>query len=124
MVTARSALERCHYGALVLVAEEATVDVDGVTAGNIITGRLRLSADVDFLLGLMVGVFGVQCTFMVLPEAQNEQPELATLLVGLTRATYIPANVGQNEAMSQAGNEIMKAIRQQEKTGRSSVEAE
>jgi hypothetical protein len=121
LVTARSAVARCHYGALVLVADEATVDPNSGTAGNIFKGRLRLSADVEFLLGLMVGVFGVQFTFMVLPEPQSEQPELATLLVGLTKASYVPANLGQNMAMSQACNEIMNAVRIQEKnTGRNS----
>ena len=113
--TARSRVEDCNYGALVLVADEATVDVRGATAGNIITGRFRLSADVDFLLGLMVGVYGLERTFMVLPKDQNEQPELATLLVGVTRASYVPADVGQNVAMSQACNEIMNAIRALEK---------
>jgi hypothetical protein len=123
-VTARTAVRRCHYGVLVLVADEATVNVNGASTGNFITGRFRLSADVDFLLGLMVGVFGLECTFMVLPEPENEQPELATLLLGLEKASYVPADVGQNVgAMSRACNAIINAIRKQEKTRRGSGES-
>jgi hypothetical protein len=111
LFTARTRIEGCRYGALVLVAEEATVDVN---AGNIITGRLRLSADVEFLLGLMVGFFGMARTFLVLPQPQNDQPELATLLQGLTPASYDPADVDRKEAMSQACTTIIWAIERQE----------
>jgi hypothetical protein len=112
LVTARTRIRGCHYGALVLAAEEATVDVN---AGNITTGRLRLSADVEFLLGLMVGSFDMAHTFLVLPQAESEQPELATFLQGLTYASYDPADVDGREAMSQACTKIIWAIERQEK---------
>jgi hypothetical protein len=118
LATARTMVESCHYGALVLVADEATLDVNGANTGNLVTGRFRLSADVEFLLGLMVGIFKLDHTFMVLPERENQQPQLPVLLNGLTRASYAPADVGQNVgAMSLACNRIMQAIREQEKTG-------
>jgi hypothetical protein len=110
LVTARSAVRDCHYGALVLVADEATVDVSAATVGNIIKGRLRLSPDLDFLLGLMVGHYGVERTFMVLPESQSEQPALATLLVGMHPAKYDPAKVTARQAMSGACTEIIWSI--------------
>jgi hypothetical protein len=111
LITARTRIEGCRYGALVLVADEATVDVD---AGNIITGRLRLSADVEFLLGLMVGFFGMARTFLVLPEPEIKQPALATFLQGLTHASYDPADVDGKKAMSQAYTKIIWEIDDQE----------
>jgi hypothetical protein len=114
-VTSRTAVQNSHYGAVVLVAAEATVDVKGAT-GGFITGRFRLSADVDFLLGLMVGILDLEHTFMVLPEPEHQQPQLATLLNGVTMASYVPVDVGQDGgAMSPACNAIMNAIRKQEK---------
>ena len=51
----------------------------------------------------MVALFGVRRTSLVLPEPQSEQPELATLLVGLTKASYVPADVGQNVCGNEPG---------------------
>lgn len=116
LVTARSRIEGCRYGVLVLIAEEATtVDVNAATAGNLVTGRLRLSADLEFLLGLMVGFFNMAHTFLVLPRPQDQQPELTTLLQGLTVASYDPADVDRKEAMGDACTRIIWTIETQEK---------
>ncbi len=115
LVTAWSRIKGCGYGALVLVGDEATVDEKRATAGKPVTARRRLSADVEFQLGLMVGFFGVERTFMVLPKSQDQQPDLATLLDGLTYAYYDPADVGGNGAMGLVCTQIMQAIRAHEK---------
>lgn len=107
-----SAISSCQYGALVLRSDEVTVDLEGADSGSSSTRRFRLSADLEFLLGLMVGILNFQNTFLVVPK--KEETQLSQLLIGLGLASYDP-NDTDSGVMDDAAYLIKMTISQREK---------
>jgi predicted nucleotide-binding protein len=109
-----SAISSCQYGALVLLPEETTVGDVKMETDSSSVQHLRLPADLEFLLGLMVGILDIKNTFLVVAEAK--EAELSELLVGLTRATY-DSNDLDEDAMDNVASTIRQAISKLEKRG-------
>lgn len=107
-----SAINSCQYGALVLQSDEVTVDAEVTDSGNSSTRRFRLSADLEFLLGLMVGILNFQNTFLVVPK--TEETQLSRLLIGLELASYDPSDT-DGGAMHDAAYLIKNTISRLEK---------
>ena len=103
-------INSCQYGVLVLAPEETTADLNSTDSGHSSTGHLRLPADVEFLLGLMVGCFTMRKTFLVVPAKDEKKPELARLLTGLEPATYDPDDADNDDVMGLACTRIIKSI--------------
>jgi predicted nucleotide-binding protein len=106
----RTTISRCQYGVLILAPEETAVDRDAKDSDKPTTGHFRLGADVEFMLGLMTGVFGIKKTFIVVPKKEKDRADLASLLAGLTLATYDPGAIGAGNAMSLACTQITSSI--------------
>jgi predicted nucleotide-binding protein len=101
----------------VLTPEETTVPNDARDAAESDTLHLRLSADAEFMLGLMTGALGVEHTFIVVPEDKEDQPVLTSLLAGITLATYEPGQVGKEggNAMGMTCTKIAQTISNRER---------
>lgn len=120
-----SVIRRCQYGALVLAAEETTTkettaedttaDPDDTDPARSDSVHLRLSPDVEFLLGLTVGAFGIEKTFLVVPSTEKDKPKLAAFLNGLKSASYDPEDIDSETAMDMAATMIVRTIVAQEK---------
>jgi hypothetical protein len=115
-----SAISGCQYGALVLLPEEASAGVAGPGPATTGIRHLRLPADLDFLLGLMVGILRIENTFLVVPE--TEEAQLSQLLIGIVRAAYDPGKLDTSNAMDNVCSEIRQTISSQEKRARGAFE--
>lgn len=119
MAGVRQAVSQCQYRVLVLTPEESTVPHDAKDGPGPDTLHLRLSADAEFMLGLMTGVLGVEHTFIVVPEDKKDQADLTSLLAGIVLATYDPRQVGDGSgnAMGVACVQIAQAVLRCERSG-------
>jgi predicted nucleotide-binding protein len=109
-------IRSCQYGTLVLTAEETTIGNTDNDSSSPTKGHLRLPPDVEFLLGLMVGAFGMDKTFLVVPTTEKDKPELASFLHGVISAEYDPANSDSDQEMDVVSSLIIKTITDKEKS--------